>query len=75
RNVPPQVRAARMADDYNRRHDRPLQYQSGGWISYVITVNGPEPLENRRSPLDYNHYVEKQLQPVADAILPFIHDD
>ncbi|AIR70608.1 DNA polymerase II [Dickeya fangzhongdai] len=75
RNVPPQVRAARMADDYNRQHDRPLQYQSGGWISYVITVNGPEPLENRRSPLDYSHYVEKQLQPVADAILPFIHDD
>ncbi|AJC67699.1 DNA polymerase II [Dickeya zeae] len=75
RNVPPQVRAARMADEYNRQHDRPLQYQSGGWISYVITVNGPEPLENRRSLLDYNHYVEKQLQPVADAILPFIHDD
>ncbi|MGM3174495.1 DNA polymerase II [Dickeya lacustris] len=75
RNVPPQVRAARMADDYNRQHDRPLQYQNGGWISYVITVNGPEPLENRRSALDYSHYVEKQLQPVADAILPFLHDD
>ncbi|WP_192457903.1 DNA polymerase II [Musicola keenii] len=75
RNVPPQVRAARLADDYNRRHDRPLQYQNGGWISYVITVNGPEPLENRHSSLDYQHYVEKQLQPVADAILPFLHDD
>ncbi|MFP1779570.1 DNA polymerase II [Lonsdalea quercina] len=75
RNVPPQVRAARMADEYNREHGRPLQYQNGGWISYVMTVNGPEPLETRHSPLDYQHYVEKQLQPVADAILPFLQDD
>ncbi|MBJ7222827.1 MULTISPECIES: DNA polymerase II [unclassified Brenneria] len=75
RNVPPHARAARIADDYNRQQGRPLQYQNGGWISYVITTNGPEPLETRRSPLDYQHYVERQLQPVADAILPFLHDD
>ncbi|WP_409311234.1 DNA polymerase II [Pectobacterium sp. B1J-3] len=75
RNIPPHVRAAKIADDYNRQQGRPLQYQNGGWISYVITINGPEPLETQHSPLDYQHYVERQLQPVADAILPFLHDD
>ncbi len=57
RNVPPHVRAARLADDYNRSQGRPLQYQNGGWISYVMTVAGPEPLEARSTPLDYDHYV------------------
>ena len=75
RNVPPHVRAARLADDYNDRLGRPRQYQRGGWISYVITVNGPEPLETRQAPIDYDHYVTRQLQPVADAILPFVNDD
>lgn len=74
RNVPPHVRAARLADDYNQQLGRPRQYQNGGWISYVITVSGPEPLENRRSPIDYQHYLSRQLQPVADAILPMIGD-
>ncbi len=75
RNVPPQARAARIADEYNRRQGRQQQYQNGGWISYVITARGPEPLEICRAPPDYNHYLLKQLQPVADAILPFIQDD
>ncbi|ATA19410.1 DNA polymerase-2 [Gibbsiella quercinecans] len=75
RNVPPHARAARIADEYNRQQGRPLQYQNGGWISYVMTTAGPEPLEIRHSPIDYNHYLERQLQPVADAILPFLHDD
>ena len=75
RNVPPHVRAARVADEYNRLQGRPLQYQSGGWIRYVITVAGPEPLETQRSPIDYHHYLTRQLQPVADAILPFVGDD
>ncbi|MBS0341045.1 MAG: DNA polymerase II [Proteobacteria bacterium] len=68
-NVPPQVRAARIADEYNARVNRPLQYQKGGWIQYVMTKNGPEPLETRHSRIDYDHYLTKQLQPIADAIL------
>ncbi|MGO1296444.1 MAG: DNA polymerase II, partial [Vibrio sp.] len=72
RNVPPQVRAARLADEINLKLGRAQQYQNKGSISYVITVNGPEPTEYCRSPLDYDHYIEKQLKPVADAILPFI---
>ncbi|SDU98451.1 DNA polymerase II [Pseudomonas mucidolens] len=75
RNVPPHVRAARLADEFNLRQGRPRQYQNGGWIRYVMTVNGPEPLEVRQAPIDYDHYVTRQLQPVADAILPFVNDD
>ena len=75
RNVPPHVRAARLADAYNDQQGRPRQYQNGGWISYLITVAGPEPLEVRSAPVDYDHYVTRQLQPIADAILPFVDDD
>ncbi|MGV7208738.1 DNA polymerase II [Oxalobacteraceae bacterium A2-2] len=73
-NVPPQVRAARIADDYNQAMRRPLRYQNGGWISYVMTTSGPEPLEALRSPIDYQHYLGKQLQPIADAILQPMND-
>lgn len=75
RVVPPHVRAARIADEYNDQQGRPRQYQSRGWISYVMTLAGPEPLEVRRAPIDYDHYVTRQLQPLADAILPFVGDD
>jgi DNA polymerase-2 len=75
RNVPPHVRAARLADEHNRAQGRPLQYQNGGTIAYVIALGGPEPLEARRSPIDYEHYLARQLQPIADAILPFLGDD
>lgn len=74
RNTPPQVRAARVADEYNARHGRPLRYQNGGWISYVMTSNGPEPLEAATSRIDYEHYLSNQLQPVADAILAPLGD-
>ncbi len=74
RNVPPHVRAARIADEYNLQQRRQRQYQNGGWISYLITLAGPEPLEVRRTAIDYDHYVTRQLQPIADAILPFVND-
>ncbi len=74
-NVPPHVRAARVADDFNRAKGRPLQYQNGGWISYVMTVAGPQPLETLAAPIDHGFYVERQLKPVADAILAFMGSD
>ncbi|PTO83281.1 DNA polymerase II [Vibrio splendidus] len=75
KNIPPQVRAARMADDINQRLGRPLQYQRKGTIEYIITLNGAEPKEYQQSNTDYQHYIDKQLKPVADAILPFIGKD
>jgi len=32
-------------------------------------------METQRSPIDYDHYLTRQLQPVADTILPFVGDD
>ena len=75
RNVPPHVRAARMADEFNRKRGRPLQYQRSGWISYVMTSAGPEPLETLQASIDYDHYLTRQLQPIADAILPLLQSD
>lgn len=75
KNVPPQVRAARMADEINAQLGRPLQYQNKGRIEYVITLGGPEPKEYQQNPIDYQHYIDKQLKPVAEAILPFIGID
>ena len=75
KNVPPQVRAARLADEINAQLGRPLQYQNKGRIEYLITISGPEPKEYLKSNIDYQHYIDKQLQPVAEAILPFIGID
>lgn len=75
RNVPPHVRAARLADEQNLKQGRPAQYQNRGAIKYVWTVNGPEPVDYQQSPLDYEHYLTRQLQPVAEGILPFVEDN
>lgn len=72
RNRPPHVRAAQQLEDERSRQGLPPAYRVGDSIAYVITVNGPEPVELLRSPIDYQHYVDKQLLPVADTILPFI---
>jgi DNA polymerase-2 len=78
RNVPPHVRAARIADEFHIRQGRPAQYRNGGWIRYVMTTAGPEPLDIREAgtaaQIDYEHYLTKQLEPVAEAILPFLGD-
>lgn len=44
RNVPPHVRAARIADEQNLKLARPLQYQNGGRIKYVMATSGRNPL-------------------------------
>lgn len=75
KNVPPHVRAARLADEHNQRLGRAPQYQNRGTIKYVMTLSGPEPLDYQQSPLDYDHYLTRQLQPVAEGILPFLEDD
>jgi len=68
-NVPPQVRAARIAGAHNARLNRSQQYQRGSWTQYVMTQNGRELLEARHSCIGYQHYLVKQFQPIADANL------
>lgn len=67
KNIPPHVQAARKLLEWKGQ-----ELRRGDWIDYVITRNGPEPVESRRSPLDYQHYVDKQLTPIADTILYFV---
>lgn len=69
---PPHVRAARLADEIRHQRGLPPRYQHKGWIEYVMTTQGPEPVAYQQHPLDYQHYIDKQLKPVADAILPHI---
>jgi DNA polymerase-2 len=38
-------------------------------ISYLITTDGPEPAEARRSEIDHEHYVQKQVRAVAAPVL------
>ena len=68
RNVPPHVQAARKAVVAGEKIRR------GDWIEYVITASGPEPLVSQPSGVDYQHYIDKQLAPVADGILYFFQD-
>jgi DNA polymerase-2 len=56
KNIPPQVRAAKMLSDI------------GGTVYYVITRRGPVPIELEPKDIDYKHYIEKQLKP-ADSDL------
>ena len=69
KNVPPHAQAAKKADIWLRQHGKAEQYARGGWISYVITLNGPEPMEYHPSALDYEHYVSRQIAPAVDGIL------
>ncbi|GAA6185781.1 DNA polymerase II [Aliiglaciecola sp. NS0011-25] len=73
KNVPPHVKAARIADEQNKQLNKPLRYQNKGWISYVITLDGPQPVDYIHSALDYEHYIDKQIRPIAEGILPFIN--
>jgi DNA polymerase-2 len=34
-----------------------------------MTTRGPEPAESNPRPLDYQHYLDRQLAPAADALL------
>jgi DNA polymerase-2 len=57
--TPPHVAVARTLG----RRER------GGRIAYVITTAGPQPAESRQAPLDYEHYLDKQVGAVAEPVL------
>jgi DNA polymerase-2 len=68
KTTPPHVKAARKLEDAGV----PL---TSTLIEYVMTEDGPEPLQllrkRKKKAIDYDHYIEKQLRPIADAILCF----
>jgi DNA polymerase-2 len=56
--TPPHVVAARKSTQ-----------PQGRMVSYIVTTAGPEPIDNRQSPIDREHYVLKQVKPVAEPVL------
>ena len=44
-------------------------------IDYVITVEGPEPAAARAHRIDYEHYIERQIRPVAEPVLAISRRD
>jgi len=57
KNVPQHVKAARMLPE------------TSGTVYYVITKRGPVPIELKHTDIDYDHYIEKQIKPIADSVL------
>ena len=41
-------------------------------IRYVMTLAGPEPASERKHDLDREHYVRKQLEPIAEPVLTLL---
>jgi len=71
RNVPPHVQAARKADAQREAKGLSPRYARGGWIEYVLTNAGPEPLVGATTALDYELYIERQIEPIVDGIMMF----
>ena len=61
-NTPPHVTAARKLVE--RQGGRPPRV-----IAYLMTESGPEPAEVLEHAPDREHYVEKQVRPVAEPVL------
>ena len=70
RTQPPHVKAARQADEMNLATGKPLQYQHKTTVRYVVTIAGPQAVGYVTQPPDYEHYIEKQIRPIAESILP-----
>ncbi|MBU4456350.1 MAG: hypothetical protein KKA65_02515, partial [Nanoarchaeota archaeon] len=64
KTTPPHVKAARLLDKLESKR-----------IDYVITDEGPEPIQKIKHSIDYEHYINKQLKPLADSILTFFNSD
>ena len=62
--TPPHVKAARLLPKLN-----------SNIIQYVITTKGPEPIQLQKHKIDYNHYIEKQIKPIANQILDLFDKD
>lgn len=62
KTTPPHVKAARLLDKIE-----------GSTIEYVITKEGPQPIQKILAPLDYEHYIDKQIKPIADSVLNLIN--
>ncbi|MGS0729656.1 DNA polymerase domain-containing protein, partial [Shewanella sp. 0m-11] len=47
----------------------PQYGKRGARIEYVMTLNGAEPVSHTSALIDYNYYLSRQLEPIAEPIL------
>jgi DNA polymerase-2 len=69
KNIPPHVRAALQLEENPESQD-PAEVQiRRKEISYVMTRRGPVPIQLEHNDIDYQHYIDKQIKPLADNVL------
>jgi DNA polymerase-2 len=61
KTTPPHIKAARLEDPENQKNLKEIQY--------LISSSGPVPVSMTPTDIDYNHYIEKQIKPLADGVL------
>ncbi|WP_114325075.1 DNA polymerase II [Candidatus Colwellia aromaticivorans] len=71
-NTPPHIKACLIANKALMDLGRKPKYRKGSKIEYVMTLNSVMPVELSKGNLDYEHYIDKQIKPIADDVLPFI---
>ncbi|MFT5851597.1 MAG: DNA polymerase-2 [Colwellia sp.] len=71
-NTPPHIKACLIANKALMDLGGKPKYRKGSKIEYVMTLNGVMPIELSKGNLDYEHYIDKQIKPIADDVLPFI---
>jgi len=71
-NTPPHIKACLIANKALTSTGQIPKYKKRSIIEYVMTLNGVMPIELSKGNLDYEHYIEKQIKPIADDVLPFI---
>lgn len=64
KTTPPHVKAARKLDSLD-----------SNVIEYYLTEDGPEPIQKLKHKIDYEHYVDKQIKPIAEQILSLLNKD
>jgi DNA polymerase-2 len=66
-SAPAHVKAARLLSEAAGEGE-----SEANEVEYVITTRGPEPVRHRGAPLDYRHYLERQLAPAVDVVLSML---
>ncbi len=61
---PPHVKAAKKIKGF-----------SSAVVEYVLTVDGPECVGHTKHKLDYDHYLDKQIKPLANSVLELLGKD
>lgn len=73
---PPHVRAARMIDEQRAQQGLPPEYDRGRKrVQYVYTLSGVSPFldEQALDSLDYQHYIDKQILPIAEGVFQMLN--